>query len=208
MSGDAPKSYSIDLSKPAVWKLIAVILTATAAVVAVALWLPSIAGPQAAIPQPSVAWRACSFGVVVVLAAIGYGATSGPRLRAWRIPAAVLAVALLLVTWRTLGLSVTRYNAHWGQASSVVGVASDLQQRQRRGRGGVVTITLRFTVMPENGRETAPLRVETRQPLASVLADRPRVRIDLRRSWAGVSFDVLRPCVQAGSDCDAMAAGR
>ncbi|MGO4780221.1 hypothetical protein AB4084_32585, partial [Lysobacter sp. 2RAB21] len=93
---------------------------------------------------------------------------------------------MLLVTWRTLGLSVTRYNAHWGQASSVVGAASDLQQRQRRGRGGAVTITLRFTVTPENGRETAPLRIETRQPQASVLADRPRVRIDLRRSWAGV----------------------
>ncbi|MGO1071929.1 hypothetical protein [Lysobacter sp. CA199] len=207
MSADGPTGYSIDLSKGAVWKLIAVLLAATTAVIAIALWLPSLAGEQAAIPQPSLAWRACSFGVIGVLAALGYAATSRPRLRAWRIPMAVLAVVLLMVTWSALGLGMTRYNAHWGQAMSVVGEAGDLLQRQRRGRDGAVTITLRFTLTPGNGAERAPLRIETRQPFASVLAEQRRVRADLRRSWAGVSFEALRPCAQAGSDCDAVAGG-
>ena len=202
MPANGPTSHSIDLSKPAVWKLIAVMLVATAAVVAVALWLPALAGEQAAMPQPSVLWRVGNFGLIAALAAIGYRLTAGPRAKVWRIPVAVLAVALVLVAWRTLGLSVTLYNARWGTAESVVGNASELLQRQRRSRSGAVTITQRFTLTPK-GENARSLRIETRQPLASVLAEHPRVRIDLRRSWAGVSFDALRPCIQAGSDCDA-----
>lgn len=205
MPANGPTSYSINLSKAAVWKLIAVMLVATAAVVAIALWLPSLAGEQAAMPQPSVLWRAGNFGLIAVLAALGYRLTAGPRARAWRIPVAVLAVALVFGAWRTLGLSVTEYNARWGTAETVVGDASELLQRQRRSRSGAVTITQRFTLTPE-GENARPLRIETRQPLASVLAEHPRVRIDLRRSWAGISFDALRPCVQAGSDCDALPA--
>ncbi|QWF18100.1 hypothetical protein [Lysobacter capsici] len=201
MSANGSNGYSVDLSRTAVWKLIAVILVATAAVVALALWLPTTAGEQDAAPQPSLLWRAGSFALIGLACWLGYRLTAGPRARAWRIAVAVLAVALVLVVWRTLGLGVAQYNAHWGQAYSVVGETSKLQQRQRRGRSGAVTTTLSFAFIPDTDGLVPPLRIETHQALGPVLYEHPRLRVDVRRSWAGISFSALRPCASTGSDC-------